>query len=417
MVRTLNMMAVMAFMGGCNSTLSAFDAVPTDTDVDSSDTDGAPADPTDDTSAPPTTDTGERTLPPGSTEVMIDGLDPAFGTDAGGSRVTIIGGPFDNLQEVTFAGQPATIISNTSNEVVVDTPASATDGWVDVHAVTSEGLSLSPAQFQYWEDGAGLNGAVGAVEWYAYVGGYWADPQPQPYGFGQAFFTTPMSEGFGQAFFSPTLDSCTLNYAGAGVTVYLPDLPHLDLAPPAGATVPLVQDSTPNFEYFYFNSPESLPGHNPKLAAAMLGGHFDLATTTGSPDWPEIDVPHFTGTVPTAPPVVTNPALASTNPPSVNASFTLQWGGTPADYVAARLTRQRFDGTNWINQEVVTCWFADDGSATVPNLWSSWDSQSDGVQFIVGRYNEPPPSATLPHNGARSQVVGAHWTFGFAIAQ
>ncbi|MCP4808487.1 MAG: hypothetical protein GY884_24345, partial [Proteobacteria bacterium] len=58
-------------------------------------------------------------------------LDPPFGSEIGGTEVTIAGDDLALVDEVTFDGSQATIVSTSASEVVVTTPAHG-PGEVDV---------------------------------------------------------------------------------------------------------------------------------------------------------------------------------------------------------------------------------------------------------------------------------------------
>jgi hypothetical protein len=80
------------------------------------------------------------------------------------------------------------------------------------------------------------------------------------------------------------------------------------------------------------------------------------------------------------------------------------------------MQRMRYDGANFQPQETVSCWLTDDGFHIVPaSSWAAWDTSDDYVYLAVGRANKPQ-NVILPHNGARSDVMGVYWSVGFLDA-
>ena len=79
----------------------------------------------------------------------VTSVSPPLGSTAGGTTVTITGTNLANATAVLFGGAPATIISDTANQLVVTSPGGL--GTVDVTVVTAGGTSTSsPAdQFSY----------------------------------------------------------------------------------------------------------------------------------------------------------------------------------------------------------------------------------------------------------------------------
>ncbi len=102
------------------------------------------------------------------TDPESGGLDPAFGTDAGGQTVVISGTDLGSVDSVSFDGTEATLVSVTEDEVEVLTPTGTADSTVDVvlHAPGAE-TTLSGA-FTYYADQSGLYSGIARPQLYLY---------------------------------------------------------------------------------------------------------------------------------------------------------------------------------------------------------------------------------------------------------
>jgi hypothetical protein len=148
-----------------------------------------------------------------------------------------------------------------------------------------------------------------------------------------------------------------------------------------------------------------------------LGTSYDLEPVNGGPTWPDVSLSNLSGEIPSAL-TLTSPNIDGDTPPRVARQIDLAWNGPyDGEGMLLYLQRQRYDSTMaaWIPQgDEVTCWITDDGSFTVPSLWSDWQT-SDGVLMYFGRYHEPG-SVVLPYNNARSAVIGTYWVVGYLYA-
>jgi hypothetical protein len=88
------------------------------------------------TSATSTSDQFTYVAPP-----AVSGLTPTRGPIGGGTTVTITGTVLSNATAVDFGTLPATIVSDTSSQIVVISPATSTPGLVDVTVTTVGGTS------------------------------------------------------------------------------------------------------------------------------------------------------------------------------------------------------------------------------------------------------------------------------------
>jgi hypothetical protein len=82
----------------------------------------------------------------------VRGLEPAAGTNDGGTRVTVTGARFSGAVEVLFDGVPGTDLVVSSDTVLsVTTPAFPDEGDVNVRVITTTGRSPgnSPVDFRF----------------------------------------------------------------------------------------------------------------------------------------------------------------------------------------------------------------------------------------------------------------------------
>ncbi len=91
------------------------------------------------------------TTPPAAPTVT--GISPASGPDTGGTAVTISGTGFTGATSVSFGGASAKYAIVSDTEIMATSPASATDGPVDVTVTTPAGTSapVQADQFSYFQ--------------------------------------------------------------------------------------------------------------------------------------------------------------------------------------------------------------------------------------------------------------------------
>ncbi|MEQ1572578.1 MAG: IPT/TIG domain-containing protein, partial [Myxococcota bacterium] len=328
----------------------------------------------------------------------LSAIEPSYGT--AGQRVVIFGGPFTEPVELWFDGVAAAVTRVTETEVEAEVPSLPAEGTFEVELRAGGALAPSPLEYRYFDDAAGRIGALGMLEWDDLRGNYW-DAYSFDRGFAQVMFTYPTDVGWPQLLFSPVIEHCESDYQiDDPVDAYVPGVPAVSLLSGAGALTIPVEAAYP---YLYYAEAPVAPGSD-----------YDLGPMVGGAGWPEFAVANLSGVVPTSMDV-TYPPLDGDEPASVDPSYAVQWGGPyDGDGVLLWMQRQRWDGADWIQHEVVTCWVDDDGNFALPNLWTDWQS-GDGVLFYIARYREPA-GVTLPFNQGDSAVVGAFWTVGFLVA-
>ena len=390
---------------GCQSSLELYDGPkdgedPGEVDENTPDVTDRAGDDDDDNNGGD--DDDDDTTPPTDLEpIDLDVVEPWYGT--AGHEVTIRGGPFLEDAVILFSGAEATLVDGRVDELTVVVPDLGGDGIAEISVTTSEGASVDPIEFQYFEDGTGQIGALGSVEWYDHRGGYWAAGTVNS-GFAQVMLSVPTATPWAQFLYAGTVDSCEREWdSGTIPYIYDPELPFLVIS--SGATEHLLNsDADQAFNYYEFDLP------------VAVGGSYDLQPMAGSPSWPEFGVQGLSGAIPTSM-AVTSPDFDAATIPLSSQSISLAWSGPyTGDLVLVYAQRLTWNGKTYLPNEWVTCWLLDDGSHTIPStVWAGWDTVDDYVYISVGRATLPQ-NVILPHNNARSDVMGVYWSVGFLDA-
>ncbi len=339
-------------------------------------------------------------------DVPITGIDPPWGSNLGGSLVTVAGGPFTGDARVYFNGVESPFLAAVSAESIVATvPTTGAVGPVDVR-VDSGGLSGTvPGGFEYWEDASGNYGMYGELGWYVTRGEYWDPAPPPPFFFGNAYFAEPSPDPYWKVYYSTSMDSCATNHPDTSVRL---DVGATTLDFTSGTdTITLLQD---------VDDPLWFAAGSDTVATAdvTLGGTYALDPIGGG--WPQFTLVNA-ATIPSNDPDLTTPVIdGAAAPAQLEDSFNLVWG-TPydADYVLIDLLRTRPDVPGFI--ERVSCVAMDDGAFKIPSgSFSSWDpGKGDTIYVYIGRAVEA--GGTLPYNNAKSGVVGVNWELGVVFAR
>lgn len=98
-------------------------------------------------------------------------IDPPFGSDGGGSSVTIAGDNMDAVTAVWFGDAQATLGAATSSELSVVTPAGA-QGTVDVTLEAPFVEVVLPEAFTYWPDATGMITGFSQMHMHVYSPSY-----------------------------------------------------------------------------------------------------------------------------------------------------------------------------------------------------------------------------------------------------
>jgi hypothetical protein len=338
--------------------------------------------------------------------VAIDSLTPAFGTDAGGTSVTLEGGPFTSGTTVEVDGVEGVVESFTEDSLVFTTPAGSGEGPVTVAVTTANGAGSLDDAYTYWEDATGGIGAYGEFAWYQPVGGYWAETW---YSRADVGFVHPAASWDYYKYWGPALDEC-LHIDASGNQDYTYD-PGLDKYDARRGTLTLSELSATSLDLAW-NADDSLFENQDVQHDAYIPGGVYKAILNDSPAVPDMTVAgvfylpeEFT---------VTSPQIDVPTLPELTKYFSFRWsGGSRADAVLLQMGIMNGSGTTF--QEQVYCAVTDDGSFDVPSsLWTSWVAGRT-VNVLVGRYKMG--DGLLPTNNGRVATVGEYWIYGAGTSQ
>ncbi len=332
--------------------------------------------------------------------VAVTGVEPYYGTTAGGQAVTITGGPFDSSATVRFGANSATVQSVNSSSLSVSTPSATDEGSVDVIVATDAGSGSFEDAFFYFEDGQGEAGAIGVIGWYELLGNFWKDPTP--YGVAWTTFIVPQDFHIWD-WYAPGSDNCVDDsWSPTGeVYVYDMDVSTITIRPSSGSPATLSWD---NGLLEYINEDLSTSQFQANSTYSL-----DEITSSSFPAFSMSDLARTPSSF-----SITYPAMTGTQPARVNRnSFELRWSGSGGDKVIIMAFLYNSAGSA-IDQEVY-CVVEDDGSFTIPSsAWSGFDSNRY-IQVIVMRMLES--GGTIDYNLSESRVVGAHANIGLVMSQ
>lgn len=348
------------------------------------------------------TDTSPPTVITSDVPPTLDAVSPPYGTDAGGTLVTLSGAAFGETPDVRFGEVSAVVQSVTGGSVVVKTPASSVRGLVDVTVTTGAGEAVKRESFTYWQDATGKVAATGELAWFQYVGGWWDEATSPPYGRATLRFTEPFDYDFYQNW-TPTVDSCSHVYNGVPEWVYDPQFVPIDVltgtateASPSGASVTLTWN---NYEHRFTNYALD-PGQ-------IVAGETYGLTLEGTMGVPEITldgvfpVPHeFT---------LLSPAIADAALADVTVDQHFEWTtDDEADLILLQIGL--INAANDGFQEELYCALPDVGSFWMTSdMWQAWPSDRQ-VHILIGRYNGG--DGLLPWNNGKIAVASQIWYYG-----
>jgi hypothetical protein len=342
--------------------------------------------------------------PPGTLgPPAVSGVDPPYGTDAGGTLLTVSGGPFasdDPALEVRIGAGVARVVSVEAGAVVVEAPASDVDGLVDLTVATGGGSVVAPSAFTYWPDATGRVGATGELVWFFRVGSSWG-PDDEDYGRSTLRFTQPFDYQF-YRYWAPALDECFHIQDGVPEYAYEPEYVSLDALGgtatqrSASSTIELGWNAADVRFTEYDLYPQQLtPGETYDL---------DLVGAPGLPDLHLTDVFDVPSEF-----VVTNPAIAAGTFPEIDASHHFEWS-TEGEGDAILLQVGMLNAAGDAFQEELWCASRDVGSFTLPGTrWNAWTPDRQ-IHVLIGRYNTG--RGLLPWNQGRIEVASQVWYYG-----
>ncbi len=333
--------------------------------------------------------------------IRVTAVDPWYGSDAGGSQVTIVGTGFTDGVEVTFNRVPATVVSVTTTAIEVVVPENIGEEWVDVQVIKGARGDLLTSGFQYWADAFGLTGGFLTLERVRQVGGYWVSPA-NPVAWATLSFFTPLDIGF-RDMFAESMNGCSNNYGGpAGFMQYTVNTPSITLRSGASTWELTPDPADPDF----FAS-----AYRPATQVAVTDA-WGLDPLQAA-DFPGFGTPQTVEGVATF--NVTSPAIDRASMPMVNRSFDVEWSGNGGNYVIIMLTHYAYNVQgSAVAQQRVTCVADDTGSFTVPrDAWTRWKGAPDDyLEVQIGRVTES--SWAMPHDHSGLNGVGVAWVLGAA---
>jgi hypothetical protein len=314
--------------------------------------------------------------------------------------VIVRGGPFAGTPTVRFGGSAASVVTVSSTEIVVTTPAGTAEGYVDVSVSTDDGSGSLTSGFLYLTDGTGLAGAMGYVDWTHYNGNYWGSPPPTDYGSAYVIFTE-LTDAHWWDIYAP-LDQCkdsSYEYTGE---IYAIDqsVASITLTPSTGSAITATWDET-----YYGYIDDELSNNQ-----FSQNGSYDLGTVTGD-YYPSFSVTGFVKT-PTSFSVST-PAISGSTAPNITRSQTFNWTSGSADRVIIMMGLINSAGNAY--EQFIYCVTSDDGSFAVPSsTWTSWPSDRQ-VNLWIGKAKES--GAILDFNNSESRMLGIYWNFGAGFSR
>ena len=324
--------------------------------------------------------------------LSVEAISPSYSSTLGGAEAEILGGPFDGSVSVTVGGNEAQVLEVEKDRLVVELPP-AEEGLRDVEVVSALAAGELEDGLRYFEDGTGLAGTLGAIEWYELQGTYWTEDSSD---FGSAWWglVEPADLHY-WSLFGVEEDSCV---AGA-------EFPSLRFMDTGLATTSLQVDGL-DIEL------EALEDRT--FDSLLEVGEFQERATYGvelsGGELPDFAIEELARTG--AAFDLYEPYVFGSAPPELRKNeLDIEWGQADADRMIIWVERYDEDLEEII--ETVACVARDDGSFKVPG--SAWSEDWDYDQWLyiyVGAVRED--GGTVPINNADSRVAGVYWLLGAA---
>lgn len=336
----------------------------------------------------------------------LDRVWPPYGTDAGGTELTLSGADFVEPIEVYVGTGRATVVSVTAETVVIETPPSATTGAVEVTVATDAGSDRLDDAYTYWPDATGLASATGELVWFEVVGDYWGEGGPGDYGRATLRFTQGWDFRF-YYYWAPTLDTCTRITNGVKEYEYEPVYDNIDAR---GGTATLRADSTA-IDLPYNSTEGRFLAYDISAAQYAAGESYDLALSD-TPGLPELEIADAF----TAPArfELEEPLLDVPEPLPLTADQHFGWNtDETGDAVIIQVGMLNVAGDAF--EEELYCVSRDVGSFTLPEeMWTRW-ARDRYVNVLVGRYRTG--NELVPWNQGRMEVAAQFWWYGAGISR
>ena len=349
---------------------------------------------------------------------LISSINPAYGSTLGNTELTIIGGPFTGNTTVTIGGYETPVISNTGSQIRVLTPGSNAEAAAEVRVDLDEGFALAPEPFYYFDEGAGLAGAVGTIEVTELIGNYWTDLASGTQitdgaKEGSAFI------GFNQAndfhwwqFYTSSMDTCALagidaNGDGVYETTSPPHYEYsgsLTISDIGASTITLAGQSIQTLSRgssdsndinYYFYQDNGI-AETDILDNSFFSLEIDDGPLVG------LNIPQFARAskrvVPSSPDMTTIGLISRTQ------NFT--WTSSSASWIQIQMYHLNVSG--FIDSNII-CVVEDDGFFTIPDIHQNWIN-GEAVYVRFSRIFES--QTTLPHNNSESRIIGIYTVTG-----
>ena len=332
--------------------------------------------------------------------VHIEELYPPFGPVAGGTVVTISGGPFGQVDGVSFDGEAAEVLSVGEEAIEVRTPEMSTLGNVDVMVTTEAGSGETNFRTLDRPDRTGVVTAAGILESGHYYGNYWA-PSAVDY---HSLFYRPVKadRGIGvAAVFGHELDACQDDLAwddvypaatpvSEGVEVFnsqtSTEIPwESDDEAYSGEVEQRIPEGGEMIDIAF---PES--DQNPEFilrSAAVGSAPFTFSST---PSFPFTELGYFE-----------------------KGDITLEWDAPGAFGMALRVRTVDMGSGNPVEQ--TWCLLENDGEYTIPaSMWKEWDD-SLWLMLSIGSITEH--DTVLPWNNSTNAMASVRFLHHIAVTE
>jgi len=338
---------------------------------------------------------------------VLESVWPPYGTDAGGTELTLTGQGFVEPLEVYVGTGRATVRSVEPGTVVVESPAASSEGAVTINLATDAGSTQLVDAYTYWPDATGLASASGELVWFDVVGDYWGEGGPADYGRATLRFTQGWDFRF-YYYWAPALDTCTRITNGVKEYEYVPVYDNID---PRGGTATLRADSTA--VDLPYNSTEGRFLAYDMPAEQYAGGESYDLELKDTPGLPEILIPDaFTAP---APFVLDEPVLDVPEPLPMTADQHFGWNTDAETGDAVIIQVGMLTAAGDAFEEELYCVSRDVGSFTLPEeMWTRW-ARDRYVNVLVGRYRTG--NELVPWNDGRMEVAAQYWWYGAAVSR
>jgi hypothetical protein len=326
--------------------------------------------------------------------LAIDAVAPEYAHTGGGTELELFGGPFDGTVKVEVDGVQAKVLVVEPDRLVIESPALEATGYADIRVSSDVGDGGMEDAVRVFEDGRGLAGSFGALEWYELQGDYWTSDSDD-WGVAWWGLIEPEEVHYWDIFDTGGMDKC----------VSSPSFPALNVMDLGVEQTELVAENSslalPASEDRYFDGPlYDFPQRSVWSLPQVQGGElpdFSIDELAVTPEAFDLYQPYLFGD---APPTLTK------------SDFRLEWGDVEADRVMVML--KRYDASLEEEIEVLGCVAENDGEFHVKGVnWTQPWEADQWVYIYVGAVLEG--EGVVPLNGADSRVAGVYWLVGAAV--